>query len=86
MTTDPNEDWVIYRDVLEPDRFNQLVAGAVKDIAKRAANALAGAKKFATKEVKFNEFRDVYNLAQCMPDMSGEECNRCLQFAIGGSP
>ncbi|GKV19292.1 hypothetical protein SLEP1_g29577 [Rubroshorea leprosula] len=86
MTTDPNQDLVINRDVLGPDRFNQLLAGAVKDIANRAANAPAGAKKFATKEVKFNEFQDVYSLAQCTPDISGDECNRCLQFAIGGLP
>ncbi|GKV19273.1 hypothetical protein SLEP1_g29558 [Rubroshorea leprosula] len=43
-------------------------------------------QKFATKEVKFNEFQDVCRLAQCTPDISGDECNRCLQFAIGGLP
>ncbi|GLT30982.1 hypothetical protein SLA2020_057510 [Shorea laevis] len=44
------------------------------------------AKKFATKEVKFNEFQDVDNLAHCTPDISSNECNRCLQFAIGSLP
>ncbi|GLU23222.1 hypothetical protein SLE2022_392450 [Rubroshorea leprosula] len=43
-------------------------------------------QKFATKEVKFNEFQDVCRLAQCTPDISGDECNRGLQFAIGGLP
>ncbi|GKV19284.1 hypothetical protein SLEP1_g29571 [Rubroshorea leprosula] len=86
VATDPKIDLKIRENVSEPDRFNQLVAGAATYIANQAANASVGAKKFATKEVKFNEFQDVYSLAQCSPDISGDGCNRCLQFAIGDLP
>ncbi|KAL1095734.1 hypothetical protein V6Z11_D06G176100 [Gossypium hirsutum] len=54
----------------------------MKEIASRASYATLGAKKFATKEATFTVFQTLYSLAQCTPDISSEDCYRCLQDAV----
>ena len=66
----------------ERDRFLQLAEKALSDLVPAAANALSGAKKFATKETKFTESQTLYSLVECTPDLSSFDCNRCLQGAI----
>uniref|UniRef100_A0A2K2ANW2 Cysteine-rich receptor-like protein kinase 25 n=1 Tax=Populus trichocarpa TaxID=3694 RepID=A0A2K2ANW2_POPTR len=66
----------------EPERFNRLVATSMNDTATQATSATSGAKKFAAKEVYFNEFLNLYSLVQCTPDLSSSDCNRCLRIAI----
>ncbi|KAL0012451.1 hypothetical protein SO802_007559 [Lithocarpus litseifolius] len=66
-------------DITEPDSFLLLTLG---DLVPVAANALSGAKKFATKETKFTESETLYNLVQCTPDLSSFDCRRCLGGAI----
>ncbi|XP_050288754.1 cysteine-rich receptor-like protein kinase 25 isoform X5 [Quercus robur] len=66
----------------ERDRFLQLAEKALSDLVPAAANALSGAKKFATKEAKFTESQTLYSLVECTPDLSSFDCNRCLQGAI----
>ncbi|KAG4142824.1 hypothetical protein ERO13_D06G150550v2 [Gossypium hirsutum] len=66
----------------EPERFNRLVGTVMKEIASRASYATLGAKKFATKEATFTVFQTLYSLAQCTPDISSEDCYRCLQDAV----
>ncbi|XP_020196727.1 cysteine-rich receptor-like protein kinase 34 [Aegilops tauschii subsp. strangulata] len=60
----------------EPEFFslkNRLVA--------RAASAGGtGQAKFATGEAEYAPNGTMYGLAECMRDLSGEECNRCLQL------
>jgi hypothetical protein len=70
----------------EPQRFNNLVGAAVNDLAARAASAPPGAKKFAVNKTSFNAFQNIYSLAQCTPDLSSSDCNRCLSAAIAGLP
>ncbi|KAF3949583.1 hypothetical protein CMV_024566 [Castanea mollissima] len=45
-------------------------------------NASSGAKRFGTKETKFTDSQTLYNLVQCLPDLSSFDCNRCLREAI----
>uniref|UniRef100_A0A3N7ERA2 Cysteine-rich receptor-like protein kinase 10 n=1 Tax=Populus trichocarpa TaxID=3694 RepID=A0A3N7ERA2_POPTR len=70
----------------EPQRFNNLVGAAANDLAARAASAPPGAKKFAVNKTSFNAFQNIYSLAQCTPDLSSSDCNRCLSAAIAGLP
>ncbi|KAL2473888.1 Cysteine-rich receptor-like protein kinase 10 [Forsythia ovata] len=69
----------------EPDRFKQLLADTMNEIATEAANNLTG-KKFATKEANFTAYQRLYTLAQCTPDLSTTDCNICLQTAISNLP
>ncbi|KAJ6767274.1 CYSTEINE-RICH REPEAT SECRETORY PROTEIN [Salix purpurea] len=70
----------------EPGRFNRLVATTMNDTVTLATSATSGAKKFAVKEVYFNEFQNLYSLVQCTPDLSTSDCNRCLRIAISTLP
>ena len=70
-------------DITEPDRFIQLAEKTLSDLVPgAAANALSSAKRFVTKETNFTDSQTLYNLVQCLPDLSGFDCNRCLREAI----
>ncbi|KAL4628535.1 hypothetical protein ACB092_05G246300 [Castanea dentata] len=69
-------------DITERDRFLQLVEKSLSDLVPVAVNALSGAKRFGTKETKFTDSQTLYNLVQCLPDLSSFDCNRCLREAI----
>ncbi|XP_030968418.1 cysteine-rich receptor-like protein kinase 10 [Quercus lobata] len=70
-------------DITEPNRFIQLAEKTLSDLVPgAAANALSGAKRFGTKETKFTDSQTLYNLVQCLPDLSSFDCNRCLREAI----
>ena len=62
--------------------FIRLVNQTLKEVAGEAAKGLPGEKKFATKEATFTAFQNLYNLAQCTPDLSSADCSRCLTDAI----
>ncbi|XP_042478345.1 cysteine-rich receptor-like protein kinase 25 [Macadamia integrifolia] len=64
-------------------RFDQLV----EDNMKKATTAAASdSKRFATQEATFTQFQNLYCLAQCSPDLSGNDCNSCLVGAIADLP
>lgn len=69
----------------EPDRFKQMLADTMNEIATEASNNVTG-KKFATKEVNFTAFQRLDTLAQCTPDLSSSDCNTCLQDSISSLP
>ncbi|KAJ6738001.1 CYSTEINE-RICH RECEPTOR-LIKE PROTEIN KINASE 5 [Salix koriyanagi] len=70
----------------EPQRFNNLVATSVNDSATQAASASPGAKKFAVNETYVDGFQNIYSLAQCTPDLSSFDCNKCLRAVIARLP
>ncbi|KAG6789555.1 hypothetical protein POTOM_005659 [Populus tomentosa] len=65
----------------EPERFNRLVATTMNDTVTQATIATSGGKKFAVGEY-FTKSPNLYSLAQCTPDLSSSDCNRCLRIAI----
>lgn len=50
------------------------------------SEASNGPKKFRTKETKVSAYQTIYSLLQCTPDLSSEQCRRCLGDAIGLIP
>jgi hypothetical protein len=77
------------RDMTDQDWFNQLLNKTMTELASQASNFPTSAnKKFETKEVDmdFTQFRKLYNLVQCTPDLSSTDCNSCLQAAINRLP
>ncbi|GMI77545.1 cysteine-rich RLK (RECEPTOR-like protein kinase) 10 [Hibiscus trionum] len=74
------------QNITDQDRFNQQLQATMDDAATQAANATPGAKKFAIGEANFSTFQTLYTLAQCTPDLSTMDCDRCLQFAMGNLP
>ncbi|XP_065636289.1 antimicrobial ginkbilobin-2-like protein [Quercus suber] len=83
MENEPSKILWNLLDITEPDRFIQLAEKSLSDLVPgAAANASSGAKRFGTKETKFTDSQTLYNLVQCLPDLSSFDCNRCLREAI----
>ncbi|KAJ6767276.1 CYSTEINE-RICH REPEAT SECRETORY PROTEIN [Salix purpurea] len=86
---DQNPFWSIWNaqnTTNDPQRFNNLVATSVNDSATQAASAPSGAKKFAVNETYVDGFQNIYSLAQCTPDLSSFDCNKCLRAVIARLP
>ncbi|EHA8588333.1 cysteine-rich receptor-like protein kinase 6 [Cocos nucifera] len=70
-----------------PDRdlFDELVMKLVNAVTDWAA--FNSTRKFATGEVNFTTaFPKIYGLAQCTWDLTGFQCQQCLQWLIGRIP
>ena len=81
----PELRMVNIQNMTDQDWFNQLLNKTMTELASQASNFPTGAnKKFEAKEVdlEFTQFRNLYNLVQCTPDLSSADCNSCLQAAI----
>ncbi|CBI29180.3 unnamed protein product, partial [Vitis vinifera] len=72
-------------NITEPDQFNQVLGDTLDSIRTQAVNDQSG-KKFATKEENFTGFQRVYSLVQCTPDLSPDQCDRCLIGTIAILP
>ncbi|XP_059661616.1 cysteine-rich receptor-like protein kinase 44 isoform X2 [Cornus florida] len=68
------------QNVTEVKRFRQVLGEMLEDLATLAANDQSG-MKFATKKTEFMAQEELYSLAQCMPDLSVDNCYECLREA-----
>ncbi|XP_061376551.1 cysteine-rich receptor-like protein kinase 10 isoform X7 [Gastrolobium bilobum] len=66
-------------------QFNDLLSSTLNDITQKAVNSPSD-KKFAAKEANFTSSMKLYTLAQCTPDLSTFDCNRCFSSAISALP
>ncbi|KAG7617007.1 Gnk2-homologous domain [Arabidopsis thaliana x Arabidopsis arenosa] len=64
----------------QSDRFNDAVLSLMKKSAEEAANSTS--KKFAVKKSDFSSSQSLYASVQCIPDLTSEDCVRCLQQSI----
>ncbi|XP_042520781.1 cysteine-rich receptor-like protein kinase 10 [Macadamia integrifolia] len=67
------------QSVSDVTRFNQLL---VDTMEKAATTAVSDSERFGTWDANFSQFQKLYCLAQCSPDISGFDCNRCLTESI----
>ncbi|KAJ8761867.1 hypothetical protein K2173_005578 [Erythroxylum novogranatense] len=72
------------KNVSEVTSFTALVIN-LNQAAYEAAAAPSGSKRFAVTKNSTN-FGNLYTLVQCTPDLSGADCNRCLQSVIAQIP
>lgn len=66
----------------DPNRFNKLISMMSTLLPKAASGQLAG-KKFAVDKANFTTSQTLYTLAQCTPDLTVDDCNRCFQALFG---
>ena len=59
-----------------------LLSKTLNKAADEAANFPIGAKKYATKEARISGFQTLYSEAQCTPDLSPQDCRKCLNATI----
>ncbi|KAK8992249.1 hypothetical protein V6N11_048338 [Hibiscus sabdariffa] len=82
----PRVGLVNTQNITDQDRFNRQLQAVMDDTVTEAANASPGAKKFAIREANFSSFQNLYTLAQCTPDLSSLDCDRCLQILMANLP
>ncbi|XP_058072879.1 cysteine-rich receptor-like protein kinase 10 isoform X3 [Magnolia sinica] len=70
-------------NVTDPDRFNVLLGKMMNNLSKRAA---FDDRMFVTGEERLTSYQNIYGLVQCTKDISREDCDACLQSAVGDIP
>ncbi|KAF8392005.1 hypothetical protein HHK36_022345 [Tetracentron sinense] len=73
------------RDFSDVEQFSQVLGVLLKDLVTRASSG-SSSTKFAIGEADVMNFQKQYGLAQCTPDISESDCNRCLEEAVGYIP
>lgn len=67
----------------QQERFGELVLSMMNNAA---AEAAASSKKFGARETNYAAFQRVYGLVQCTPDLTTQDCSRCLETSINQLP
>ncbi|CAH8361398.1 unnamed protein product [Eruca vesicaria subsp. sativa] len=67
----------------QQDRFRDLVLSTLNQAATKA---VASSRKFDARKVNFTDLQSLYGLVQCTPDLTGQDCMRCLQTSINQLP
>ncbi|XP_013635129.1 PREDICTED: cysteine-rich receptor-like protein kinase 10 [Brassica oleracea var. oleracea] len=67
----------------QQERFGELVLSMMNNAA---AEAAASSKKFGARETNYAAFQSVYGLVQCTPDLTTQDCSRCLETSINQLP
>lgn len=71
-------------NISDPTSFNQLLGTTLTNLVPKAASGQLGGKKFAVAKINFiATMQTLYTLAQCTPDLTTDDCTRCLQVAFG---
>ena len=70
-------------NVSDTKSFLRLLYTTLNETADEAANSSNGAKLYATKQAKISGFQTLYCMTQCTPDLSPQDCRRCLSGVIG---
>ena len=70
----------------DKEKFMKLLYITLNETADEATRAPVGMKKFATKEANMSAFQTLYALTQCTPDLTRQDCRRCLARVIADVP
>lgn len=70
-------------NISDPTSFNQLLGETLNALLQKAASGQLAGKKFAVDEKNFTTLQTLYTLAQCTPDLTAADCNRCFQAGVG---
>ncbi|KAJ4904452.1 Cysteine-rich receptor-like protein kinase 10 [Raphanus sativus] len=67
----------------QQERFRDLVLSTLNQAATKA---VASSRKFDARKVNFTALQSLYGLVQCTPDLTSQDCFRCLQTSINQLP
>jgi len=74
-------------NVTEVDLFNRVLGNLMRKLKEKAASSDSRLKFAADNATDVNlNFQTIYGLVQCTPDLSEQDCNDCLEFAISEIP
>ncbi|XP_029126513.1 putative receptor-like protein kinase At4g00960 isoform X1 [Cajanus cajan] len=67
------------------DQFNEALQNLMRNLTAIAASG-DSRRKYATGSAPAPNFKTIYGLTQCTPDLSSEDCTKCLDEAISKIP
>ncbi|XP_010418756.1 PREDICTED: putative cysteine-rich receptor-like protein kinase 9 [Camelina sativa] len=67
----------------QQDRFRELVLSTLNQAANKAVDS---SRKFEARKTNFTALQTLYGLLQCTPDLTRQDCLRCLQTSINQLP
>lgn len=67
-------------------QFTEVLGDTMNHLAVQAATGDQSGEKFATIVVNLTSSQTLYTLAQCTPDLTANDCERCLRFRIAQLP
>ncbi|XP_043687783.1 putative cysteine-rich receptor-like protein kinase 9 [Telopea speciosissima] len=74
-------------DVTNLDKYNQTVRDLMSGLVREAAYGSSTPKYYAAGQVNYSTgYNTVYGLVQCTPDITKDECNRCLSGSVSDIP
>lgn len=74
-------------DVPNQESIRRVLATALNDtVVEAARSGPQGTKKFATRQANLSESQSVFSVAQCTPDLSEQDCKKCLNDAVQDLP
>ncbi|KAG2248857.1 putative cysteine-rich receptor-like protein kinase 23 [Brassica napus] len=84
-TLNTNGEFILHNLNVTSDlvRFRDLVLSTMNQAATEAANS---SRKFDARMANFTAFQDLYGLVQCTPDLTSQECFRCLNWTTNELP
>uniref|UniRef100_A0ACD5T984 Uncharacterized protein n=1 Tax=Avena sativa TaxID=4498 RepID=A0ACD5T984_AVESA len=68
----------------QPEQFRTQLDSLMSNITSRAAYSTP--RMFAAGSTDFIPFTNIYGMAQCTRDLSGDDCNECLSAAVSDIP
>jgi hypothetical protein len=86
--TDPNFAWSNKNGVSAGyvNQFNDDLRTLLESLRSQAVAGGSLRKYFATGNATAPEFKTLYGLVQCTPDLSEQDCNDCLRGALESIP
>ncbi|XP_028792105.1 putative receptor-like protein kinase At4g00960 [Neltuma alba] len=85
METSPSFSLWSTHDALQKDQFKNVLAQLMSSLRVTAATG-DSMRKFAAANVSGPSNQTIFGLAQCTPDLSNDDCNVCLNWAINQIP
>ncbi|KAH7569090.1 hypothetical protein JRO89_XS06G0103600 [Xanthoceras sorbifolium] len=85
MEVAPRYRMINLENVTSLDQFNQVLRSLLDGLRSKAASG-GSLLKFATGNTSAPDFKTLYGLVQCTPDLSELQCNDCLDTIAGRIP
>ncbi|KAI9078177.1 hypothetical protein K1719_039876 [Acacia pycnantha] len=80
----PNQKEACNKNKEVDSKYSEVLDGLMRRLRSKAATG-DSRRKFAA-DTATSLFQTIYGLVQCMPDLSGQDCNDCLEKAISSIP
>ncbi|XP_042511791.1 putative receptor-like protein kinase At4g00960 isoform X2 [Macadamia integrifolia] len=81
MEATPSVSLLNPNNVSNSGQFDQTLAGLMNGLITQAASG-SSTHKYAANETYFTSLENLYGLVQCTPDLSQDDCNKCLVGAV----